>query len=321
MFKKTFFILLICLFSQLQVYSINSNDAYDFYSHYIDDNNLQAILSYLYEKQPGFFLDDPSFYFPLNRDNIEDFFFVIEPLVNFFKPLLWGNLVFPFTVEPVSYNLDTVFLPSSNMSDIDKVILSDVIILKGGNYAAMKKQLLYINEILNQYNKNVRLFILTDSSRSNTNLYYESFDNIIVDIQSAINRVLTPDDLLFIASNLDNEYTLGLIVNRFFGSDNTEVLDSPMDPLLLNFNDYLVENNYSNASILFLSNNIFALYNELNYSINALDNYSIIDSNFPVTFAGQDIGLIDPVNPEGVLLRKLKMITVLLNLIVENIED
>lgn len=320
MFKKTLFTLIIAFLTFTNIYVISNDDAYNFYTNYIDENNLATILGYLYKQQPSFFVEDPALYFPLTPDNIEDFLFVIEPLVAFFDPLLWGNIVFPLSVASLSDNFDNVFIPSDS-SDIDNVTAADVILLKGGTYAAMKKQLLYINNIANQYNPNAPLFLLTNSSRLNTNLFYESFDYIISDIQSSLNRVLTDDDLSFIASNLDNEYSLALIIDRFYTISNLTVLDSSYDPLLLNFNDYLFANNYDSANILFVSNNIFTLYNELKYAINALDNPLMINSNYPVTFGGEDITLFDRANPEGIWLRKLKMITVLLNLIVSNIDN
>lgn len=320
MFKKILFTLFIIFFNHTKIKSINTDDAYNLYTQYIDENNMQYILTSLYKKQPSFFIEDPSAYFPINSNNIEDFVFILDPLINFFEPLLWGNIVFPIHIDFLSDSLDKV-IKKSNNTDIEKIINTDIIILKGGTYPAMKKQLLYVNALSNKYNQNIPVFIIADSSRLNTNLYYESLDYIIEDIQSTINRALTNDDLSFIATHLNNEYSLALIINRFFNLNNLNVIDLEYDPLLLEFNDLLLSMNYEKANILAISNDIFTSYNELLYFINALDNSTLINPNYPVTFGGSDIPLIDPINPEGISLRKLKMITVLLNLIASNIDN
>jgi hypothetical protein len=321
MLKKILFMILIVISGiSKKILPINNNDAYNFYKKYIDENSMENILSYIYKKQPSFFLEDPSPYFPLHSENIEDFIYAIEPLINFFEPLLWGNIVFPISISPLADNFDAV-LNQSDISDVDKIQSSDVILLKGGTYPAMKKQLLFVNQIITKFQQNIPLFLVARSSRLNTNLYYESFDYIAEDIQSTINRALTEEDLAFIASNLNNEYGLALIINRFFNSQNLTILDLECDDFLSNFNDYLYSINYYNGNVLFISNNIFTLYHELKYAINALDNPEVIDPNYPLTFGGKDIPLKDSLNPEGIFLRKLKMITLLLNLIVNNIDN
>jgi hypothetical protein len=320
MLKKILFIIFTILSFNNQTYPITNEDAYRFYNNYIDENNMQEILSYIYNKQPGFFLEDPAFYFPLHPDNIEDFFYILEPLINFLQPLLWGNIVFPISLSCLSDNFDNLF-EASQHDDVQKILSSEIILLKGGTYPAMKKELLFANKTLSELQQNKPLFLLASSSRLNTNIYYESFENIIADIQSTINRSLTEEDLAFIQANLETEYGLALIINRFFNIGNLTVLDLDYTQFLLHFNDYLVSKGYTETNLLFLSNNIFALYNELKYAIWALDNPEMINPNFSITFGGHDIPLKDPIHPEGILLRKLKMLTVLLTLITNNIDN
>ncbi len=320
MFKNKIIIMFLFLSFYNQINTISFNDGFRLYEKYIDHENMFSILNYLYAKQPSFFFDNPMNYYPLNEENIEGLFYAIEPLVNFFEPLLWGNIVFPISLASLAHNFDNLFQKSNN-SDIDKVYDADVIIIAGGTYPAMKKQLLYVNKLLDVNKPLTPLFLLTRSERKNTNLYYELYDNIVSDIQSTINRVLTDDDLFFIRSNLDNEYTLALIIKRFFNLGNLTVLDWGNDGFLLKLNDFLESLNFNYAKILFMSNNIFTLYNELKYTINAIDDPFMVNKNYPVVFGGQDIELIDLVNKEGIFLRKLKMLTVLLNIITENIDE
>lgn len=319
MYYKILFSFLL-FFSTKNIISINSNEAYTLFSNYINEKEMYIIIEDLYKKQPSFFNEDPREYFPINEYNLEDFLYSIEPLANFLEPLLWGNIVFPLSINHLSSNFNNLFI-NRNESDNEKTQYSDIIIIKGGTYPAMKKELLYIKKIMAETKEQKPIFLLANSSRINTNLYYESFDNIVEDIQTYTNRALSDEDLLFISNHLNNEYEIGLIIERFFDSENLKVIDFTHDPFLLNFKEFLKSCNYDSAKLLILSNNIFTLYQELRYKIHILNNPEFFDVQFPIIFAGYNITLMDPKNPEGILLRKLKMLTVLLNLIIENIDN
>lgn len=320
MLKKIVFIILILSFFNEKTYSITNQEAYDFFRNYINENNMKNIISYIYKTQPSFFLEDPISFFPLDNNNIEDFFYSIEPLNNFLDPLLWGNIIFPFSIASLSNDFDDL-LKKSNDTDIEKILSSDVIFIKGGTYPAIKKQLLFVKEIIKEFQNNKPLFLIADETRLNTNLYYESFNYIVSDIESTINKKLTEDDLIFIESNLKNEYGIALIINHFFNIDNMKILKFNYDEFIFQLNIFLTSKGYKKAHVLFVSNNIFTLYNQLQYEINILDMPDMTDSNYSVTFCGQDIPLKDPKNPEGIFLRKLKMMTILLSLIINNIDN
>ncbi len=320
MLKKIIFVVFTLLSFNEKTYCITNEEAYDFFKKYINEDSMKNIISYIHQIQPSFFLEDPCSFFPLNEDNLEDFFYSMDPLTDFLNPLLWGNIVFPFSVASLSNDFDKV-LKKSNNTDIEKILSSDIIIIKGGTYPAMKKQLFFVKEIISEFQNNKPLFLIADEKRLNTNLYYESFDYIVSDIESTINKKLTNDDLIFIESNLKNEYGLGLIINRFFNLSNMKAFNFTYDKFIFELKNFLESNGYKKASVLFVSNNIFTLYNKLRYEINILESPEIADSNYPVTFCGENITLKDPKNAEGIFLRKLKMITVLLSLIINSIDN
>jgi hypothetical protein len=322
MFKKILFITLVIFLRFSNIESINNEMAYDLYNKHINEDKLSIILQYLYWKQPSFFIENPIDFLPLNQENMIDFLFSMEPLFNFLDPLLWGNIVFPISLAPVAESFDQL-LKKSTFNDREKYSKSNVVLIKGGTYPAMKKQLLYVLEMVDNSEYKRPIFLLTNSDRLNTHLYYESFDNIVNDLEDSLKRTLTQDELHFVSQNLSNEYQLALIISHFFNQeDNLTILDfkSP-DPLLLEFNEYLKSSGYSSAIIFFVSNNIFTIYNQLKYRIMAWDNQELVDDNFFVFFAGEDIPLHDPVNLEGIFLRKLKMFAILYSMIVENIND
>jgi hypothetical protein len=325
MFKKLFFYILLSLPCSLfffkEIKNIDEHAACGLYQDYINDDKFFAILQYIYQLQPSFFNGDPADCFPISPSNMIDLFYTIEPLLNFLDPLVWGNIVFPMTLLPVADSFDELLKKSEN-TDLEKYNASHIVVIKGATYPAMKKQLLYVLNMANESGLILPIFLLANTERLNTNLYYESFDYIVNDLQIDLGRSLVGDELNFISQHLSNEYGLALIINQFYNTNNNFTLvDVLSDPLLNNFDMYLMNNGYDYANILFISNNIFGLYHELRYLLNTLDYPEDVNVNFPVTFAGEAISLVDPINPEGILLRKLKMVAVLYTMLIDHIDD
>lgn len=319
--KKTFIIIFFSILSNfvstITKESHTKKDSYNCLSNYISEyyntENLESVISFLYQNNPDFFTEDPTAYFPLdfsNQDNLMQFIGTLDPLYDFFDDSQWGETGLPFSVQSIESDINNMFILPDE-SDEEIIQNTDAIYISGGTFPAMLGTVwVTLNTLENQ---NTPLFIGVKKNRKNTNLAYEKPKNIVKQISEKLQRPLTSDEIEFIETHNDDEYALAKIIEYFFNQNGNITIyvhdeENHYDKYK-NFVNFLLNSGMSSGNLTVMSKSIFAYYTQFNWQ-KALKN-----ENLPITinYAGYQIPLIDQRNIEGVLVRYIRMAILLLH--------
>lgn len=324
-YKSTLFRFLILLFTFSSMYCSIKNRPQErafkvktlngTITEYLNLSNLEKIYTVLYKKNPNLFTENSEKYFPLcekDDDIVINFINTCIPLVDFFSQMKWGETGFPFSISELEPFIQGLFvLPY--LSDSEVMKFADIVCIKGATFPTMLSRLLRTKKFLHSNIKGI--YFLPKKSRLNTGLFYESVSHIVSTVETELGRKLHPSEIEFIEMNNENEYQLAKVIQYFFDTEkNTHIYftndHSDYEKFVLYVKSY-----YSNIKdIVIMSNNIFAYYDQYVWR-RAIKNSNI---NINCVAAGYDALLTDSKNPEGVLVKTIRMATLFLKMIRDN---
>ena len=288
-------------------------------SDYFNFKELETVYINLYKLYPEFFTKNPKDFFPLKTKNdkiVFDFIDACFPLYEFFSEMQWGETGFPVSVGSLENNIKAMFL-TPNSFDITKMEGNGVICIPGATFPSMLTRLLEAKKNINEKIKGI--YFLVRENRENSKLSYETVKNIVNEIELKLGRKLLPDEIEFVSTHNKNEYEFAKIIQYFFDQENkTEIFLAKEDhskyEKCLDFVKFAVSNFPELKNIIIVSHNIFTFYDKYIWQ-------KVIGSS-PFTLSviplGHTIPLIDKKNPEGVLVRFIRLSNLLLQMMKEN---
>lgn len=189
---------------------------------YIDFDYFFSIFKKFYEKKDKLeFLNGTEFYssfdvacYRRDNDSINFYHKFLVPFSTYFSQFSWGNINLPIVSDFLNFDEIKINIFRSNLFSFAKEDLkdADVIYINGGVFFGMFSPILQVLPYL----KDSELVIGIKNSRKNIEVYYESFDFIIKEIEDKLKIVLSSSDKIFIENNISNEYGLANIIKFFF---------------------------------------------------------------------------------------------------------
>lgn len=328
-FKKFYFfytLLFTCLFGAANRSDVQLTDELELnrkftqeMSDYFNLEELEVVYLNLYKLCPEFFIKNLQDFFPLKAKNdkiIFDFVDACFPLYEFFSEMQWGETGLPVSVRSFESNINKMFL-TQNSFDITKMDGEAVLCIPGGTFPTMLTRLLEAKKNINEKVKGV--YFLIRENRENTKLTYETVKNIINEIELKLERKLFSDEIEFVKQHNKNEYEFVKIIQHFFDQENkTEIFfakdgESKYEKCL-EFTKFVLAIFPELKNIIIVSHNLFTFYDKYTWE-KALKGSSFALSIIPI---GQNIPLIDKKNPEGLLVRYIRLSNLLLQMMKEN---
>lgn len=296
--------------------TVSEKEGLNVFCSLIEENHLKSVLYYIYSQYPSFFYDDPAITFPLNEDKLFDFCMNAEPLISFFEPLSLSSLCYPHSLKLISKNLNNIF--KINIFNKEDIKDFDSIAILAGKYKDVAGQLFPLLDQLRSENKKSNIYVIANSDKKyiyGSNEIQDVFDLI----KEKLGRDLTISENDFILSHLGNEFDIALIFDYFFNVDKRIILFAKNSEYYYDdFFNFLNKRKVNFSQILFLGDEFLTLYEKLKYMI-----YKVEDSIFEynIEFKINPILCDEKKTEEEILLKKLKIITVILYEIMNNIDN
>lgn len=316
MLKKIIFKIWFLFFFVSEIFCLSRQEGVTLCNTFLNEEKLKTVMKYIYVYCPSFFYDNPDIYFPIEKENITDFYVNMAFLINFFEPLTLEKICFPINIKSLSDSINKVVI--SNPLEKDDISSSEMIVLRANRYDIMEKEFFTVLDLCKKKEKNVPIYIVANTEKKYILKDPNITNTIINSIEMRLKRSLKSHERDFVFEHLNNEFNMALVLEHFFNTENNIVLfASHSDNFYNDFFEFLKKRYIEDRKILFLSQEFITSYEELRYSLWKKDfshkEYEIIFKYYPTMHTEN--------NQQILALQKMKMITALLTEIINNIDE
>lgn len=316
MLKKIIFKIWFLSFFVSKIFSLSQEEGVKLYKTFFNEDQLKSLMKYIYFYHPSFFYDNPNLYFPLEKDNITDFYINMASLVNFFEPLTIEKVCFPINIKSIIDDINKIII-SSPLKE-DDITSAEMIVLRANRYDIMEKEFFTVLDICKKQNKNIPIYIVINSEKRYSIKDPNIVNTIINSIEIRLKRSLKSHERSFVLEHLNNELNMTLILEHFFNQEKNIVLFSSLsDNFYTDFFEFLRKRCILDKKILFLSKEVMTPYEQLKYNLYIKninhEEYEFIFKYYPTTYNDS--------NEQLLALQKIKMVTALFSEIINNIDE